>query len=78
MGLGSTTEVSGAWFPLVIVHANPLAGACGFISRPTLQAFLELLISNLGNTDTSDKPTSETRVIEIGNDLVEDCRQEGM
>ena len=71
-------EVSGEGFPLVLIHANPFDRRLWLYQVSHFSTFFKVINVDLRGYGYSDKPTSTTSIVEIGEDVVGVCRQEGV
>ncbi|MFQ5681783.1 MAG: alpha/beta fold hydrolase [Candidatus Binatia bacterium] len=70
-------EISGEGFPLVLVHANPFDRRLWMYQVAHFSTFFKVVNVDLRGYGYSDKPTSRTSIVEMGEDIVGVCRQEG-
>ncbi len=71
-------EVSGEGFPLVLIHANPFDRRLWLYQVAHFSTFFKVINVDLRGYGYSDKPTSTTSIVEMGEDVVGVCRQEGV
>lgn len=71
-------EVSGEGYPLVLVHANPFDRRLWLYQAAHFSTFFKVINVDLRGYGYSDKPGSPTSVVEMGEEVVAVCRQEGV
>lgn len=71
-------EVSGDGFPLVLIHANPFDRRLWIYQVAHFSTFFKVINIDLRGYGYSDKPTSPTSIVEMGEDVVGVCQQEGV
>lgn len=71
-------EVSGKGFPLVLIHANPFDRRLWIYQVAHFSTFFKVINVDLRGYGYSDKPASSTSIVEMGEDIVGVCRQEGV
>ena len=71
-------EVSGEGFPMVFVHANPFDHRLWMYQTAHFSTFFKVIAVDIRGYGRSDKPASETSVVEMAEDIVGVCRQEGV
>ena len=76
-GLKIYYEVSGEGFPLVLIHANPFDRRLWIYQVAHFSAFFKVINVDLRGYGYSDKPASPTSIVEMGEDVVGVCRQDG-
>ena len=77
-GLKIYYEVSGEGFPLVLIHANPFDRRLWIYQVAHFSTFFKIINVDLRGYGYSDRPTSPTSIVEMGEDIVGVCRQEGI
>ena len=77
-GIKISYEVSGEGFPLVLIHANPFDRRLWIYQVAHFSTFFKVINIDLRGYGYSDKPASATSIVEMGEDVVGVCRQEGV
>ena len=77
-GLKVYYEVSGGGFPLVLLHANPFDRRLWIYQVAHFSTFFRIINVDLRGYGYSDKPVSPTTIVEMSEDIVGVCRQEGI
>ena len=71
-------EVSGEGFPLVLIHANPFDRRLWIYQVAHFSTFFKVINVDLRGYGYSDKPTSPTNIVEMSEDILGVCHQEGI
>jgi len=69
-------EVSGEGFPLLLIHANPFDHRLWLYQVANFSTFFKVVAVDLRGYGHSDKPTSETSLAMMADDIFGVCRQE--
>ena len=77
-GIKISYEVSGEGFPLVLIHANPFDRRLWIYQVAHFSTFFKVINIDLRGYGHSDKPTSSTNIVEMSEDILGVCRQEGI
>jgi 3-oxoadipate enol-lactonase len=76
-GVKTYYEVSGEGFPVVLVHANPFDRRLFLYQVAHYSTFFRVINIDLRAYGYSDKPDKPTSMVEMCEDVVAVCRQEG-
>lgn len=71
-------EVSGEGFPLVLIHANPFDRRLWLYQAAHFSTFFKIINVDLRGYGYSDKPEVATSIVQMAEDVVGVCRQEGV
>lgn len=77
-GIKISYEVSGKGFPLVLIHANPFDRRLWMYQVARFSTFFKVVNIDLRGYGYSDKPASPTSIVEMSEDILGVCRQEGL
>src|SRR5215470_13649809 len=71
-------EVSGAGLPLLLIHANPFDHRLWQYQIASFSTFFKVVAVDLRGYGHSDKPTTDTTLAMLSEDVLGVCRQEEM
>ena len=71
-------EVSGEGYPLVLIHANPFDRRLWIYQVAHFSTFFKVINTDLRGYGYSDKPARPIAMIDLCEDIVAVCRQEGV
>jgi pimeloyl-ACP methyl ester carboxylesterase len=71
-------EISGAGLPLVLIHANPFDHRLWLYQTAYFSTFFRVVAVDLRGYGHSDKPTTQTSLKMMSDDVIGVCRQEGI
>src|SRR5207237_8615836 len=69
-------EVSGEGFPLLLIHANPFDHRLWLYQIASFSTFFKVIAVDLRGYGHSDKPTSQTSLARMAEDVLGVCRHE--
>jgi 3-oxoadipate enol-lactonase len=69
-------EVSGEGFPLLLIHANPFDHRLWLYQIASFSTFFKVIAVDLRGYGHSEKPTSQTSLAMMADDVLGVCRQE--
>src|SRR5882724_11256286 len=69
-------EISGAGFPLLLIHANPFDHRLWLYQIASFSTFFQVIAVDLRGYGHSDKPTSKTSLAMMAEDVLGVCRKE--
>jgi pimeloyl-ACP methyl ester carboxylesterase len=75
-GIKICYNVSGEGFPLVLIHANPFDHRLWLYQIASFSTFFKVIAVDLRGYGHSDKPTSQTSLAMMADDVLGVCRQE--
>jgi 3-oxoadipate enol-lactonase len=76
-GIKTYYEVSGEGYPLVLMHANPFDRRMFLYQVAHFSTFMKVINIDLRAYGYSDKPATRVTMIDLCEDVVAVCRQEG-
>src|SRR4051812_8416430 len=71
-------EVLGEGRPLLLIHANPFDHRLWLYQRASFSTFFKVIAVDLRGYGRSDKPTANTSLAMMAEDVLGVCRQEGV
>ena len=71
-------EVSGEGYPLVLIHTNPFDRRLWIYQVAHFSTFFKVINTDLRGYGYSDKPARPITMIDLCEDIVAVCRQEGL
>jgi pimeloyl-ACP methyl ester carboxylesterase len=77
-GVKISYEVSGEGFPLILIHANPFDRRLWIYQVAHFSTFFRTVNIDLRGYGFSDKPASPTSIVQMTEDILGVCRQEGI